>query len=414
MKNLIQLNIQRGLKKGTSLFYLDSTWRLIDAYMPRVYGLFLNSFLIAEFGANLYALPGWVLGVFGLVLTFIPDPHSFILVRASGNVAQSLYSLTVPTLLFKTLISGVIVLIALSFNSSENIIVPHGEDWYLVALSALSYGGVEFLWAVLGTISLANGNVRKVAQIGILTRLFSMLILGFVWKYSDFGIDKFLFITSVPVFIGWCFLSPISKNWYRIRLFFIYGVIRYSGWMQGVALVTAGLFQLPMLVLGVWPGIDPSLVGIVAFTNRLLMAGFQPFQILQSVVIRDASRLKNKVKSLDKTSLWIVFKIGGAVFAFSSIILTGYSWNAGKIEIEALILILSMSFSVAISIFYRHELAVALAIKSLRKIFLFGYTPAIISTIILIPFLMNYFGVYGLSIAILTGWIALSNSWRWI
>lgn len=407
-------NLQGIREKIANLFNQDSTWRLIDAYTPRIYGLLLNSFLIAKFGANLYALPGWVLGVFGLILTILPDPHSYILVRASGIRAQSLYGLTVPILLIKTIFAGVLVLICLLMTTTGNISEPHGQTWYLVAIAALFYGSTEFLWAVLGTVSLANGNVRRTAQIGIYTRVVSIVLLGFFWKYAHIGVGEIFLMTSLPIFIGWFLLSPFSMNWPRIRLFCIHGIVRYAGWMQGISLVTAGLFQMPVIVLGAWPGGDPAMVGVVAFTNRLLMAGFQPFQILQSVVIRDASNLKDCSEPLIRTPLWIVFKAGGAVFAFLSLIIIGFSWESGKLELKALILVAALSLGVAVSIWFRHELAVSLAIKSLRQIFLRGYIPGFLLTILAIPILMSFYGVYGLSFAIAVGWIGLSNSWRWV
>jgi hypothetical protein len=68
---------------------------------------------------------------------------------------------------------------------------------------------------------------------------------------------------------------------------------------------------------------------------------------------------------------------------------------------------------VAISIWYRHELAVALATRSARQIFLSGYVPTIVLTVLATPLLTEFFGLYGLAIAVFGGWVLLSNSWRW-
>jgi hypothetical protein len=402
------------VEKITRLFAQDGTWRLIDAYTPRVYGLFLNSFLIAEFGAKLYALPGWILGSFGLILAFIPDPHSYILVRANGPRAQALYALTVPSLLFKSLFAALLVMIGLSIATSGNITAPHGKDWNAVALAALFYGSTELLWAALGTISLANGNVRQTAQIGIIARIASIALLWVAWKYSGFGIAGGLVLATLPVFIGWCVLSPFSLRWRRIWFFFLHGLYRYAGWMQGISLVTVGLFQMPIIALGAWPSVDPALLGIVAFTNRLLMAGFQPFQILQSVVIRDASRMKHGGLLVNRTPLWIVFKLGGVVFFALALIGLGVAWESGTIGLDSLVLTASLSLGITISIWYRHELAVSLAVKNIRQILLVGYIPSFSLTILAAPLLMQFYGVYGLAFAIAFGWIALSNSWRWV
>lgn len=399
--------------KIAQLFALDSAWRLIDAYAPRVFGLLFQTFLIAQFGAGAYALAGWVLGTFGLVLAVFPDPHSYILVRAGGDRAQALYALTVPSVLLKVLVASCVVLLSLVATPAEQIVEPYGAGWPFVALAALFYGSTEFLWAILGTVSLANGQVRRTAQTGILARLISVFLLFAAWMVGTLGIGLSLALAATPLFIGWAILSPVSMRWSRVRVFFFFGLIRYAGWLQGIALITASLFQMPMIVLGMWPDAAPALVGIVAFINRLLMAGFQPFQILQSVVIRDASKSKAQGHPIGRTSLWIVFKAGGLCFACVSTAGLVIAWWSDRIEPDALVLTVSLSVGVATSIWYRHELAVALATLSARKIFLAGYVPAFALTVLATPLLIKFCDVYGLSIAIVAGWALLSNSWRW-
>ena len=392
---------------------LDSTWRLVDAYSPRVFGLLFQTFLIAQFGAGAYALPGWALGTFGLVLAVLPDPHSYILVRASGDRAHSLYALTVPSVLLKVLAASGVLLLSLIGSPAYQIVEPYGSGWHLVALAALFYGSTEFLWAILGTISLANGRVRRTAQTGILARLVSVLLLFAAWMAGTLGIGLSLALATAPVFIVWVFLSPISMRWSRVSFFFVHSVIRYAGWLQGIALITAGLFQMPLIVLGMWSDADPVLIGTFAFVNRLLMAGFQPFQILQSVVIRDASRLQAQDRPLGRTSLWIVFKAGGLCFAFVSLVGLAVAWWSGRIEPDTLVLAAALSVGVATSIWHRHELAVALATHSARRIFLGGYVPTFALTVLGTPLMIKFFGIFGLSAAVVSGWIWLSNSWRW-
>lgn len=401
------------LQKVVHFFSLDGTWRLIDAYSPRVFSLLFQTFLIAQFGAGAYALPGWLLGSFGLLLAVLPDPHSYILVRASGHRAHSLYALTVPLVLLKVLVASGLVLLSLTATPAEQIVKSYGPGWPLVVLAALLYGSTEFLWAILGTVSLANGQVRRTAQTGILARLVSALLLFATWMTGSLGIGLSLVLATVPVFIAWAFLSPISVRWSRIAFFFVHGTIRYAGWLQGISLITAGLFQLPIIVLGMWPDTGLVLVGIVAFVNRLLMAGFQPFQILQSVVIRDVSQSRAQDRPINRTSLWIVFKVGGLSFAIVSLAGLMIAWWCNYIELDALILTAALSVGVATSIWHRHELAVALATHSARRIFLKGYVPAFAFTVLTTPFLIKFYGIYGLSAAVVFGWIWLSNSWRW-
>ena len=412
--NVARNQLHRIAEKITQLFALDSTWRLIDAYTPRVFGLVLQAFLIAEFGAEAYALPGWVLGTFGLILAFLPDPHSYILVRANGVRAQALYALTVPTLLFKILVAVGVVIVCLATTSAQQVAAPHKQFWHIVALSALFYGSTEFLWAILGTISLANGKTRRNAQAGIFARFIAIGLVFTAWKIGGVGIASILVLATLPVFVMWGVLSPLSMRWRRVRFFFVHGFIRYAGWLQGIAIITGALFQLPTIVLGVWPGADPLLVGIIAFTSRLLMAGLQPFQILQSVVIRDVSILHKRGGSLGRTPLWIVFKSGGIGFLTLALAGLGFMWSSGRIESYALVLSAALSAGVATSIWYRHELAVALVTSSARKIFLMGYAPTFALTMFATPLLMKLLGVDGLALAVIGGWVALSNSWRWV
>lgn len=395
------------------LLGLDATWRLVDAYTPRIFGLFLNTFLIAKFGAALYALPGWLLGMYGLFLAVLPDPHSYILVRASGHRASSLYKLTVPFLVSKSVFCALLVFIVMFLTTSVNIIEIHGADWSKVAGAVLFYGGTEFLWAVLGTTSLAIGNVKISAQYGVIARIISAVFLLLLWRFGDIDIAASFFIAAFPVCVAWCFLSPYYFRWRRVMLFAVYSVKKYAGWMQGISLITAALFQLPIIALGAWPKVDPSLVGVAAFTNRLLMAGFQPFQILQSVVIRNAAKGNLHMDSSKFFGLKSIFKMGGAILGMLSFVAIAYAWRLGVLTSDGCGLIVAVCFGVSVSIWYRYELAVSLAVNDIKNIFFRGYVPSFCLAVAGIPVLMSFYSVAGLSLAVVVGWVALSNSWRW-
>lgn len=392
----------------------DGFWRLVDAYTPRVFGLFFHSYLITHFGAAHYALPGWVLGSFGLLLAALPDPHSYILVRANGARAARLYALTVPSVLIKLGIAAGIVIAWVAILASNDMVTAQGGLWVWVALAAIVYGGTEFLWAILGTVSLSTGRVRQVAQVGILARAISLLLLVALWRIGGVPLAMYLVLVSLPVAVAWVWVSP--KSWRRrwAWRYFLHGVGTYAGWVQGISLITVALFQLPTLALGMWSGSEAGLVGFVAFGSRLLQAGFQPFQILQSVVIRDVSAAHRAGHSLERSSLWVLFKSGGAAFGVLCGIALITAFSLGHINRDDLVLGMAFSQGIAISIWFRHELAETLATRAARSIFLSGYVPVFAMTMLATPLCIALFGSGGLAFVVFLGWVFLSNSWRWV
>ncbi len=402
------------VSKLAQLAASDGFWRLIDAYTPRVFGLLFHSYLLVSFGAAQYAFPGWVLGSFGLLLAALPDPHSYILVRANGARAHRLSALCVPAVLAKLALAGAIALVCVVVFASDKMTTVFDGTWIWVALASILYGGTEFLWAVLGTVSLSTGQVRRVAIWGLLARGLSVGALVSLWHIGGGTLATYLSLAALPVIGAWAYLSPKSWRLRRAWRFFSKAVRTYAGWVQGISLITVGLFQLPTLALGMWSGSDAALVGFVAFGSRLLQAGFQPFQILQSVVIRDASAAHRAGLSHARSFLWTLFKTGGAGFAIVTALALIVAFAQGIIAQNSLVLGVAMSLGIALSIWFRYELAQTLATRAARSIFLYGYAPVFVLAVVATPACLALFGVNGLAIVVFLGWAGLSNSWRWI
>ena len=391
----------------------ESTWRLIDAYSPRVFGLFFQAFLISYFGAKAYALPGWLAGVFGLVLVLLPDPHPYILLRGKGRRATALFSLTSPSVLAKAALASTLAYVILTTTTPDEILEPHGTNWASVAAATLFFGCSEFLWAVLGTVSLCNNTVKKTALIGLAARLSSVALILITWTAGILNLPLTFLLAGLPTFACWLYLTPFSTRASRIRLFFLHGLIKFAIWLQGIALITAALLQLPVIMLGLWDEANAVTIGGLAFATRLIFAGLQPFQIMQSIVIRDSSRLVANGQNPKKAPLRALFKYGALIFIIVGFIFIAVGYMSGKLNLNASILSLALATGSAASIWYRHELAITLATQNPKYVFIYGYVPPFIISLLLTPISLQVGGLLGFSVVIVTGWSLLSTSWRW-
>jgi len=395
------------------LFQSDIAWRYVDAYFPRIFGLVFHTYLLRQYGGELYALPGWSLGFLGLCMAFVPDPHSYILVRAHGKSARRLLGLTTPWLLIKVVICTGIAAVGMVAFSTTELTVAHGAAWQTVFAAAALYGSAEFLWAVLGTTSLATGCAKQVAVSGVLARLTSGFSIALVWSLGTPNMASDFLLATGPVLLAWVLLSPWRGGARRSWSFFNFSLREYSGWNQGIALSTNAMFQLPLLIVGMFPVVGAATVGHIAYIARLLQAALQPFQILQSVVVKDAALLARGGKGGDPGRLKWVFRVGGVgIFASGAATLVAFVM-VGRLTWMPSLLALAMVAGVAISIWNRYELAKMLATPRLRQLFVFGYLPVVFTTALLAIFAMRFAGLPGLAAVTLLGWIGLSVSWMW-
>jgi hypothetical protein len=395
------------------LFESEAAWRYIDAYFPRIFGLLFHTYLLRQYGGELYALPGWLLGMLGLFMAFLPDPHSYILIRAHGKSAQRLLGLTVPWLLIKIAACTGIAVVCMYALPTNHLTSAHGTTWSTVFAATALYGSVEFLWAVLGTTSLATGHVKRVALWGVIARLTAISLIALGWKIGASSMAEDFLLATSPVLLVWVFLSPWGGSLRRSWLFFRFSLRTYTGWNQGIALSTNAMFQLPLLIIGMSPAVGASTVGLIAYIGRLLQAALQPFQILQSIVIKEAAQAARGVTSADPNRLRWIFRFGGVAIFGSGAAMLGASVFLGNLTWASSLLAMSMFAGVALSTWYRYELATVLATPRLKELFLFGYLPVVSATLLLAMLFLDFAGLFGLAIITFLGWVFMSISWKW-
>jgi len=386
----------------------EKLWRYVDAYLPRIFGLYLHTALIAHYGLGQYATPAWLLGVFGVLLAAIPDPHSFLLIRHYGAAARRLLALTTPWLLFKAALAAVVAWSSLQFAASTLLGGRVSEQATLWAV--LWFGSVEFLWSVLGTSSLACGNVRQVALTGLAARLIALLSLTAGWFVSQLSFAQSIALAAAPTTTALLFLLPATTRYGRSAKFMVFSLRKYAIWAQGIGLVTVVLFQLPTIVLGVAPLSAPAGVGQLSYISRIVLAVLQPLQIMQAMVIKET------VSARTVDLLWMrrTFRVGSVALLAAGLAVIGALYQGAQVEASILVVSLAFVSGVSFSAWHRFELSQLLASASVRDLFLRGYLPVLVGTVVLISALVPLIGAVGLAVAILFGWVALSICWKWV
>jgi hypothetical protein len=390
-----------------------AVWRMVDAYAPRVFGLVIHTALVVRYGAKAYALPTWCLGVLGIALSLIPDPHVLILIRRSGQAARRLLALTTPWVLAKLLLGSTACWVSLALFSGEAIVEPHGNRALVVTASALLYGAVEAAWGVLGTTALAMGNLRKVAIGGLAARTVSLLLMaaGFAVGAPYMGFDFML--VALPPLVVLVWLLPFTVHMSRNVALMWFATSRYGIWQQGVTILANLLLQAPVLVLGAWPLVSAAVVGQVSYLTRVLGAVLQPIQILQSLVIREVALTRGKPNTrLDR--LRIVFRASAIIVGAVGGVCILLAHRKGVLERDAALLSGWLVAGVAFSCWYRFEFSRVLATLRIRELFLFGYAPVCLVAVMIGAGLIPMLGNLGLGIAVSVGWFGTSLSWRWI
>ncbi|WP_005036621.1 hypothetical protein [Holophaga foetida] len=385
-------------------------WRYLDAFAPRIFGLIFHSFILHRFGGPGYALPAWIFGIFNLILGPIPDPHGFILVRGHGDRARRLLSLATPYLLAKTLLAVIVTVLCVPFLVSSSLIEAQAGNLILLTLGATIYSATEALWGVLGTVSLALGNVRRVAIAAVGTRLLGLGILLVLDQLPQISVSFYILGYTLPLMLSCILFFPFQLNISRIILFANYAIRRYGLWSQGISLTTMALAQLAPISMGMFDGVSAQQVGQIAYINRLLLAALVPLQVLQSVVIHGYSRGEGAVS----THYRKIFKFSGvALFGFGGYQIWHFSVT-GRIEPRAALATTLILLGVAISCWFRFEISVILASTRIRELLVRGYLPVLAGAVILTYPAGKFFGVVGLGALTLAAWCGISISWMWI
>jgi hypothetical protein len=400
----------RAVTKG--LWSSATLWRYVDAFAPRVFGLVVHTFLVLRHGMDAYALPTWCLGVFGLALAFIPDPHAFILVRRSGAAARRLLSLTTPWVVLKVAAAGIICGSSVTFAAADTLLAPHQGSVVVIVLSSVVFGAVEAAWAVLGTAALAIGNVRRVAITGVVARSISAALLIGAAARGPGPLCVDLVIASIPTTVALASLLPASWRASRLVPFMWVATKRYGIWSQGLAILTGTLLQAPALVLGVVPMASATGVGQLSYMTRLIGAALAPIQILQSVVIRELAIGKGRVDAR-LAHMRRVMRVGAVGIGLVGLGGLGAIEQKGAFEPGIASLSTLLVSGVAVSCWYRFELSTQLATSRIRELFLYGYVPVLAVALVIGAGLVPVLGMTGLGVAIAVAWIGTALSWKW-
>ena len=388
-------------------------WRYVDAYGPRVFGLVIHTALVIRHGMQGYALPTWVLGAMGLALAVLPDPHALILVRKSPRSAKRLLALGAPWVLFKVIAAATVCWAAVALVASREMLAPHEGRTAGVLLAATILGGVEYGWAVLGTASLAIGNVREVALSGLLARTVALLVLGALAFEGTTVLSLDLLAASLPVLVAFALLAPFRLHPRGNLLFVWYATRRYGAWSQGISLVTAALFQAPSLVMGAYPVSSAAGVGQVSYVSRLIGAALQPVQILQSFVVREFVVAGGRPSRRLTTLRWLM---RASALGIGGIGLVGLIVARARelAEPGVLVVMAAVVFGVAFSCWYRFELSRVISTTRIRALVLSGYLPVSGVALLVGALLVPLAGSAGLAAALGLAWAGLALSWMWV
>lgn len=394
---------------ASSMLNTVAFWRYVDATAPRVLSLVMHSLIVWRFGAADYAIAAWTLGVFGLLLAVLPDPHSLILVRAQARRAVRLLSLTVPALAVKLILAA-----AASIALTVAIAAPSLDAGVgaaaLVAVSVCAYASAEAVWSVLGTVALAIGNVRHVAVAGLGARFVALCGVAIACLIDEAPLWLAFAMPAVPISLAAVYLLPRAGRWRRSRRFFVVGAVRYAIWNQGLSLLTGLLAQAPVLILGAYPLLAAREVGQISFVLRIVMLAIQPVQVLQSLVIREVAS-KEQARPEVLTRMKLIFRLAAVAIASACACVALLAHAAEAVSPNVIVISAAVAAGVAFSTWRRFELARALATQRIRRMCVQGWAVflgAALTMLVAVPI----WGVPGLAVVMMLTWIAVSLTWN--
>ncbi len=391
------------------VYQSEALWRYVDVFLPRVFALGIHSLLIARYGAGQYALVAWILGMMALIAGFIPDPHSYILLRGHGNRARNLLSLAAPWYFGKVFLSGAVTLLLVFVLASNALVAPHATSLWPVVSAAIVYASAELCWALVGFGAFASGDLPKVAKIGVIVRLISLLSLVAIAPTSIY-VD--LIIVGGPLAITATLLLPFSFRAKRIFLFAFSAIRRYSVWSILIGAATGLVGQAAPLMMGAAPTVAAKDVGFVSYFSRLIMVGLQPFQVLQSLVIKEVSMSGGEYTNRLRQSR-IAFRVGAIFIGTVGACALALAYVEMLMSIEAITILSLFLFGAALSCWYRFEIALVLATEGIKELFLKGYLPTILTATTVAILAINLLGVAGIGVALFVAWMGISLSWKW-
>jgi hypothetical protein len=333
------------------------------------------------------------------------------LVRRHGKGALRLAGLVTPVIVAKGFLALAVSGLSAHLFLTQSLRDSVGNSLNAYIMAGLVYGLSEAWWSYAGVINLAAERLRPTAQLGVVTRLVGLGLMG---TAGSLGYQDPFVLAAIycgPLLLALAFILPWAWRPKRMGLFYNQGVRRYALWSQGIGLSTGWLGQLVPIVAGLTPGMSPTDLGILSYVTRVLGAAMTPLQVLQSIIIKLVARCKDaQAPEVKKYDRW--FKAATLVLAtlYSGGLLMGHwfyevSW--------ALCLSLAVQgLGLFIVSWHRVALTALMASQRARPLFLVGYLPVLLLTTALAWPVSAWSGLLGLSILSTVGWTYIAFAWK--
>lgn len=396
--------------KLSRLLQSAAAWRAVDAFSPRLFALALHTGVIAAFGLAGYAVFAWVAGTFALCFALIPDPHSYLLVRAHGARALRLARLVTPVMLGKGIVVPLIAAGSAYLFLSDELKASVGSQLNAYILASLCYSLTEALWAYVGVLNLAADRLRKSAISGLGARTTGLLLVLFAYAQGLHHPVALTFIYCLPLFVAIAAFTPAKWRPRASIIVWHIGVRRYALWSQGIGLTSGWLSQVVPLVAGAIPAITPAELGVVAYATRVMGAAIAPLQVLQSIIIKQVALSKDAsapaVIRYDR-----LFK--GITLALTALIVGGTLGSGWFYHLTPMVVValLVQAYGLLIFCWYRVPLTACMTTAP-RKIFMLGYLPATLVVALLAWPAATWGGLLGLTLLAAVAWTYISLSWK--
>lgn len=394
-----------------ALLRSDAFWRYVDAFVPRIFALGLHTLVVWRFGAAQYALAAWVAASCALAAAFVPDPHSYLFVRAHGPRATRLAALFTPYLWAKAVLSAALSCAAAHVLTSDALRDPVADQFGAVLVGAALYGMSEFLWTYSSAVGFTSERMRSVAVLGIIARLAGVAVAAFAsWRWQP-GIGVLVGLYAVPTLLACAWVQPWSFNVRRCALAQVHALKSYALWSQGVSLSSAVIAQLLPTGVGMLEGVKAADAGAIAYMTRMLAGLTMPFQVLQGLVVKNFTKFRD-----DRTPAMLryrrVFRAGAVgCFALTSVAMATMAMH-GELSVASAAAMAAYAAATAALTWNRFELSLRTSRGSIRPLFTRAYGPVAAVSVPACALAGVSLGLPGLVAASTVSCVLLALSWR--
>ena len=394
------------LLKIFNFYKSESFWRYVDAFSPRLFALVTHTLVIAVYGKELYGAVAWLVAAYGIWVSLVPDPHSFLLVRSSGARAQRLGRLMIPTVIAKAIFCGGALWVTALLLMSPELSRAIGNQGKALMIGTIAYGASEFIWTVAATASFAADRLKKMAVKGVTSRIIGLglAITCFKLYHPDFGV--LLFLYAIPT-LG-TVLNEFRPSLRARRIFvcYIFSLKNYALMSQALGLTTTILTQILPTGAGMLQGVSAQEVGELTYVTRVLSALVTPFQVLQNIVVK-AYVQAGRIVTPSVYRYKMMFMIGGALtftIFTTALMLATYK---GKVAPQSFVALLVYGACSSVFTWQRYTLSLLTAGASIRDVFYKIYLPVCAACCVSSVPAGYYFGVYGIALTSGFSWCAI-------